>query len=151
MTGIASTSPDIIAALPWALLGLMLIHLVWSWRSAAFVGVIATMIAVTQVAAEEQRSRDQVGVGANPVAANLSKETAMPGGHGSKTHFGSGTHGKGAGTGAMTDLPKEKVGENEVLSNRDKAQHSDARGMDGKGIQTDQYQDHAANRRSDQD
>jgi hypothetical protein len=32
------------------------------------------------------------------------------------------------------------------LSNRDKKQHSDIRGMDGKAIQTDQYQDHSANR-----
>ena len=33
-----------------------------------------------------------------------------------------------------------------ILSNRDKAQHSDIRGMDGKFIQTEQYQDHSANR-----
>lgn len=75
----------------------------------------------------------------------------MPGGHGSKRHFGVGTHGKGAGTGAMTDLPKEMVGENDVLSNRDKAQHPDTRGLDGKGTQTDQYQDHAANRISEKE
>ncbi|MCK1401542.1 hypothetical protein IVB45_14645 [Bradyrhizobium sp. 4] len=70
----------------------------------------------------------------------------MPGGHGSKTHFRSGMRGKGDGTGAMTDVPKDKIGDNMVLSNRDKAQHSDIRGMDGKAIQTDQYQDHSANR-----
>jgi len=70
----------------------------------------------------------------------------MPGGHGSKTHFRSGMHGKGDGTGGLTDVPKEKIGDNMVLSNRDKAQHSDIRGMDGKAIQTDQYQDHSANR-----
>jgi hypothetical protein len=70
----------------------------------------------------------------------------MPGGHGSKRQFKSGIHGKGDGTGAMTEIPKDKIGENMVLSNRDKAQHSDARGLDGKDIQTEQYQDHAANR-----
>lgn len=70
----------------------------------------------------------------------------MPAGHGSKTHFRSGLHGKGDGTGAMADIPKDKIGDNVVLSNRDKKQHSDIRGMDGKFIQTEQYQDHAANR-----
>lgn len=70
----------------------------------------------------------------------------MPAGHGSKTHFRSAKHGKGDGTGAMAEIPKDKIGDNMVLSNRDKKQHSDIRGMDGKSIQTDQYQDHAANR-----
>ena len=70
----------------------------------------------------------------------------MPAGHGSKTHFRSGMHGKGDGTGALTEVPKEMIGDNMVLSNRDKKQHSDIRGMDGKAIQTEQYQDHAANR-----
>lgn len=55
----------------------------------------------------------------------------MPGGHGSKTHFRSGMHGKGDGTGALTDVPKDMIGDNMVLSNRDKKQHSDIRGMDG--------------------
>ena len=66
--------------------------------------------------------------------------------NGGKTHIGSGARGKGAGTGALTDIPKDKVGDNMILSNRDKAQHSDIRGMDGKFIQTEQYQDHSANR-----
>ena len=57
-----------------------------------------------------------------------------------------GAHGKGAGSGALTDLPKDKIGDNMILSNRDKAQHSDIRGLDGKFIQTEQYQDHSANR-----
>ncbi|MET4258609.1 hypothetical protein ABIC09_003559 [Bradyrhizobium sp. S3.12.5] len=70
----------------------------------------------------------------------------MPGGRGSKTHFRAGMHGKGDGTGALADIAKDKIGDNEVLSNRDKAQHSDIRGMDSKFIQTEQYQDHAANR-----
>ncbi|WP_185966191.1 hypothetical protein [Rhodopseudomonas palustris] len=41
--------PDIIAALPWTLLALMLLHLVWSWRSAVFVGVVASLIMVAQL------------------------------------------------------------------------------------------------------
>ncbi|MGY4625181.1 hypothetical protein [Bradyrhizobium sp. USDA 4486] len=70
----------------------------------------------------------------------------MPSGHGSKTHFRSGMHGKSDGTGAFAEVPKEKIGDNMVLSNRDKKQHSDIRGMDSKSIQTEQYQDHSANR-----
>ena len=69
----------------------------------------------------------------------------MPGGRGSKTHFRSGIHGKGDGTGALTEISKDKIGDNMVLSNRDKSQHPDTRGMDGKAIQTEQYQDHSAN------
>src|SRR5690348_6258733 len=42
---------------------------------------------------------------------------------GGKKHFGPGTQGKGDGTGGLTDLPKDKIGENMVLSNRDKSQH----------------------------
>jgi hypothetical protein len=38
-----------------------------------------------------------------------------------------------------------------VLSNRDKAQHSDIRGLDSKYVQTEQYQDHAGNRLVDED
>ena len=75
----------------------------------------------------------------------------MPGGHGSKTHFRSGMDGKSDGTGALTEVSKEKLGDNMVLSNRDKAQHSDIRGMDGKSIQTEQYQDHSANRLGGED
>ncbi len=48
----------------------------------------------------------------------------------------------------MTDLPDGVLGENEVLSNRDKSRHSDERGLDGKAVQTEQYQDHAANRQA---
>jgi len=74
----------------------------------------------------------------------------MPGGRGSKKHHGLGTQGKGDGSGAMTEVPLEKIGENMVLSNRDKAQHPDSRGMDGKAILTEQFQDHAANRLPDE-
>ncbi|SKA13775.1 hypothetical protein [Consotaella salsifontis] len=67
----------------------------------------------------------------------------------SKHHMGPGDldQGKGSGAGGMTDLPDEKVGENEILSNRDKAQHSDSRGLDSKNVQNEQYQDHEANHR----
>jgi hypothetical protein len=35
-----------------------------------------------------------------------------------------------------------------VLSNRDKSQHSHERGLDSKTVQTEQYHDHASNRRN---
>jgi hypothetical protein len=63
-----------------------------------------------------------------------------------KKHFGKGTQGKGDGSGAMTEVRKDMIGENMVLSNRDKAQHSRERGLDGKAVKTEQYQDHAAGR-----
>ena len=69
--------------------------------------------------------------------------------HASKKHIGAGTQGKGAGIGALADIPKEKIGENDVLSNRDKKQHSDDRGQDSKDIQNEQLQDNAANRLSE--
>ena len=68
---------------------------------------------------------------------------------GGKKHVGAGAHGKGSGTGANTDIEKEKIGDNMVLSNREKAQHSDQRGMDSKHIQNEQLQDHSANRLGD--
>ena len=67
----------------------------------------------------------------------------------SKKHMGAGTQGKGTGAGALTDIPKEKIGDNDVLSNRDKKQHSNDRGQDSKYIQTEQLQDTAANHLSD--
>lgn len=66
----------------------------------------------------------------------------------SHKHFGPGARGKGDGTGAMTTSEDvAEIPENAVLSNRDKAAHGDARGLDGKAVQTEQMQDHAANRR----
>ncbi len=65
----------------------------------------------------------------------------------SKTHMGPATQGKGSGTGAMTELPEGILEENMVLSNRDKKQHSHERGLDSKTVQTEQYHDHAGNRR----
>ncbi len=65
-----------------------------------------------------------------------------------KKHFGAGLKGKGDGTGAMTQVETEEIPANAVLSNRDK-KGSAERGMDGREIMNDQYQDHAANRRVD--
>jgi hypothetical protein len=53
---------------------------------------------------------------------------------------------KGAGSGAMTNLQDELVGENVVLSNRDKVVESGDRGQDGKWIETEQLTDHVANK-----
>src|SRR3954453_24150509 len=69
----------------------------------------------------------------------------------SKHKVGPGAQGKRSGTGAMTELPDGILPENMVLRNRDKSQHSDQRGLDSKNVQTEQYQDHAGNRRNFQD
>jgi hypothetical protein len=66
----------------------------------------------------------------------------------SRKHFGSGAQGKGAGAGARTDVPKDKLTENMVLSNRDKKRHSEERGLDSGEIRNEQFQDHAGNRLS---
>jgi hypothetical protein len=64
----------------------------------------------------------------------------------SKHHVGPGSQGKGAGVGGMTDLPDGLLGENDVLSNRDKSRHGDERGLDSKTVQVEQFQDTVANR-----
>jgi len=69
--------------------------------------------------------------------------------HASKKKIGPGAQGKGAGVGALTDIPVEKIGENQVLSNRDKKQHSGDRGQDSQEIQNEQLQDNVANRLAD--
>jgi hypothetical protein len=66
-----------------------------------------------------------------------------------KKHVGAAAHGKSSGTGATTETAGGDIGENAVLSNRDKAQHSRQRGLDGKRIQTEQLQDTVANRGGD--
>jgi hypothetical protein len=64
--------------------------------------------------------------------------------------FGAGVQGKGDGTGALTELQDEKVRKNQILSNRDKKQMStDARGLDTRAVQTEEYKDHSGNRRRD--
>jgi hypothetical protein len=64
-----------------------------------------------------------------------------------RKHHGPGVQGKGDGVGAMTEMP-EDLPENAVLSNRDKKQHSEARGLDSKAVQTEQRQDHPASRQN---
>lgn len=64
----------------------------------------------------------------------------------SKKKIGAGSQGKGDGSGANSELPRDLVGENDILSNRDKAQHNDERGLDGAQIRNEQRQDHAGNR-----
>jgi hypothetical protein len=68
-----------------------------------------------------------------------------PGRHAVGLHLSKG-QAKGAGSGGMTDLQDELIGENDVLSNRDKAEDSGDRGQDGKWVQTEQLEDHAANK-----
>jgi hypothetical protein len=66
-----------------------------------------------------------------------------------RKHFGPGAQGKGDGTGAMTELDDEKVRKSDILSNRDKAQAStEQRGLDSRNIQSEEFRDHAGNRRN---
>ena len=69
--------------------------------------------------------------------------------HASKNHMGKSAGGKKSGSGAMT--PESSVddvlGENQVLSNRDKAvAHNQERGLDSQHVQNEQRQDNASNR-----
>jgi hypothetical protein len=68
----------------------------------------------------------------------------------SKKHMGPATQGKGDGSGALTEIPREEIPENGILSNRDKSRHSEERGLDSKQIQNDQLQDQPANRLLDE-
>lgn len=69
----------------------------------------------------------------------------------SKTHIGKGAKGKGAGVGAMTTLPDGVLEENMVLTNRDKSQHPQDRGLDSRAVRNEQHQDNAHNRRQEID
>jgi hypothetical protein len=51
----------------------------------------------------------------------------------------------------MSDINPEDIPENTVLSNRDKAQHSDQRGLDSKAVQMEQLRDNAVSRTPDDD
>ena len=68
---------------------------------------------------------------------------------GGKKQTGAGAQGKGAGAEVNSEIPKDKAGENMVLSRR--TQHSDQRGTDSKRIQSEQLQNHASNRFDDDD
>jgi hypothetical protein len=67
----------------------------------------------------------------------------------SRKHMGVGTQGKGTGSGAMAPERDDMIGENMILSNHDKAQHSQERGLDGKTVQADQNQDNPGARLTD--
>jgi hypothetical protein len=71
----------------------------------------------------------------------------------SKKKFGPGQqdHGKGDGSGGMSDDDIEQLPDNEILSNRDKSRHSDQRGLDSRHVETEQRHDHVANRDGDAD
>lgn len=64
----------------------------------------------------------------------------------SSKNFGAGAQGKGDGGGAFSELPRDMVGENDVLSNRDKSLHNEQRGLDGNQVRNQQFHDHPANR-----
>jgi hypothetical protein len=59
--------------------------------------------------------------------------------------------GQSSGTGAKTELDDEMVRKNDILNNRDKAQRPPGRGLDGKGVQVDEYKDIPTNRRTPRD
>jgi hypothetical protein len=63
---------------------------------------------------------------------------------------GSSVRTKGSGSGGNTNLQRDLVGDNEVLSNRDKSSKSGARGQDGKRVQSDQYQSHDHDKQPDE-
>jgi len=81
-----------------------------------------------------------------PDPQHLEREKAFAATVSGKPEAGSPLKSKGDGGGAMTDLQDEMLGENSVLSNRDKAQSSGERGQDSRWIQTEQHEDHVANK-----
>lgn len=64
----------------------------------------------------------------------------------SRKQVGPGAQGKGDGSGALSELPRDLVGENDILSNRDKSRHNEHRGLDGKNVRNEQRHDHPGNR-----
>jgi hypothetical protein len=85
----------------------------------------------------------------NPDGPDLThpdRETAFAATVSGKPDEGSPIKSKGDGSGAMTDLQDDLLGDNSVLSNRDKAQSSRERGQDSRWIQTEQREDHVANK-----
>lgn len=86
-----------------------------------------------ELAREIEREQDRP----RPIDARPSNGSSAPGPR---------IKGKGDGSGAMTDLQDDLVGENMVLSNRDKTENSRTRGEDGRWVQTEQLQDHVDNK-----
>jgi hypothetical protein len=68
----------------------------------------------------------------------------------SRKQMGPGAQGKGAGVGALTDMPANTLPENKVLSNRDKKVHPRERGFDSKAVETEQLEEHDDNRQRDE-
>jgi hypothetical protein len=81
-----------------------------------------------------------------PDPENLEREEAFAATVSGKPEAGSPIKSKGDGSGAMTDLQDDLLGDNSVLSNRDKSQNSRERGQDSRWIQTEQREDHVANK-----
>lgn len=68
----------------------------------------------------------------------------------SRKKIGKGAQGKGQGSGAMTTMPPDTIGENMILSNSDKSHRSAERGLDSRHIMNEQAQDHVHNRIPDE-
>lgn len=66
-----------------------------------------------------------------------------------KSNMGHDTKRGHEGSGATTELEDEVLEKDQVLSNRDKAQHNQERGLDSKDVQTREYKDHSANKRGE--
>ncbi len=67
----------------------------------------------------------------------------------SKTHMGKGAKGKGSGAGAMTTLPEGVLEDNMTLSNSDKSEHNQERGLDSRAVREEQHQDSVYNQRQE--
>jgi len=85
----------------------------------------------------------------SPLSGKHSRREELIMAHTDKKHFGRGAQSKGTGSGATTDIDKDKIGDHTVLSNRDKSRHTRERGLDGAEIKSEQYQDHSGNRLTD--
>jgi hypothetical protein len=93
---------------------------------------------------QQLRTLERNPDGPDPEA--LDREKAFAATVSGKPETGSPIKSKGDGSGAMTDLQDDLLGENDVLSNRDKAQSSAERGQDSRWNQTEQRTDHVANK-----
>ncbi len=66
--------------------------------------------------------------------------------HASRKHVGPGAQGKHDGSGALTEADPDRVPEHMTLSNRDKKQHGEGRGLDGREVMSAPLNDSVANR-----
>ena len=93
---------------------------------------------VTPLAASRRRTASAFSAGDNGSEAIMANANHKK--------LGEGVHHKGSGSGAMTEVPGNKIGDNEVLSNRDKSRRPDSQGLDGREIQNEQLQDQVLRR-----